>query len=135
MLAKVKASACREYLRSLQLPPQGYPSREDRLYMSALKQLAAMDSVPAAAGITRGINEHAYLIADIKNADGTPTRSGVVAVPMRYLEELIDDHRTYQPPLEDKEKTGPSAWWNVKGLRIVRLLTSWVDGFMAFYEP
>lgn len=133
MKARVKADAAMQFVRLLNkhLPPSAGYTYEQFHYKYVLRQLHGKDW-PVAEGIVGGISGMTYLIAATTNHHGRPSKSKVVAVDSNLIDIYLMDNEEHPVPVEDPACTGPEAWWKADGLDVVRLLTPWVDGFMAF---
>lgn len=58
-------------------------------------------------------------------------KSRVIALQPEWVER-VDPSDAEKPPVEARSAAGNENWWEKEGRDIVRVLTTWVDGFMAF---
>lgn len=109
-------------------PPSWYPSYVQWQYRAAIAQIAGRE-LPLLTDIEGGVHEHVYVLADTSYRD-RPLRSHVIAIQEHLIVERVEAGPNPETPVDLNR--GNSAWWVEEGLEVVRVLTSWVDGFSAF---
>ena len=131
-MAKIKFKPNAALLFKARITPTGpgserwSPSHEQWRFFYAMQALNGRE-VPLVGLIVGGLDHHIYVLLPDEDAFKT-YESRVIAVSREWADE-IDETNLQTPPTE----TSPyAAIWEASGLKVVRLLTPYVDGFSAF---
>lgn len=130
MRVKFKPDAAALWWRSLPgfSNPRWSPSRHENLYYRTLQVLQGAE-LPAVEGVVSGTAGCVYVLTPQLPAPWA-AQARQMAVPNDLVACTVEGPGV--PPVVVGEAAGAAAHWAAAGLRIVRLLTPWVDGFMAF---
>jgi hypothetical protein len=131
--ALVKPNAVAIIVKTWNLPAHVVYTTEQHRWIRLIDNMCGQ-YFPIVDGIVGGIQDCEYLLIDEKtvNVNMYKIKSRVVAVPKELIQVRMNDDTPPEyakPPIEESSS---GAWWKEKNLEVVRLITSWVDGFMAF---
>jgi hypothetical protein len=115
----------------------GYSTEQFR--WMALADAVSGKEFPLLPEVVHGVKGCVYIrldgITEVKGGSKVHRlASSVMALPSGLVSEVTETEEEYKVPIESRDLTGSSAWWKQPNHNydIVRLITMWVDGFMAF---